>query len=91
MLIEIRSTEGTLSGMTKVSRYPSPQRAGGRYLPYPDIEHFPKCKISTSDKILTIGSCFARNTVGLHLMRLVLDENPKHPYAQKFYEQYSKA
>ena len=34
---------------------------GARYLPYPDVQHIPKFKISRSDKILTIGSCFARN------------------------------
>lgn len=61
MPIEIRSAEDAFSGMTKVSRFPSPQRDGGRYRPYPDIEHIPKFKIAASDKILTIGSCFARN------------------------------
>lgn len=61
MPIEIRSAEDAFSGMTKVSRYPSPQRDGNRYLPHPDVAHTPKFKISASDKIMTIGSCFARN------------------------------
>lgn len=47
--------------MTKVSRFPAPEMDGARYLPYPDVQHIPKFKISRSDKILTIGSCFARN------------------------------
>lgn len=61
MPIEIRSAEDAFSGMTKASRYPSPQRDGSRYLPHPDVQHIPKFKISSSDKIMTIGSCFARN------------------------------
>lgn len=61
MSIEIRSAEEAFSGMTKVSRYPSPVRDGARYLPHPDVQHIPKFKIAASDKIMTIGSCFARN------------------------------
>ena len=61
MPIEIRPAEAAFAGLTKVSRYPSPDRDGARYLPYPDVQHSPKFTISRSDKILTIGSCFARN------------------------------
>lgn len=61
MPIETRSAEEAFSGMTKVSRYPSPKRDGNRYLPHPDVQHIPKFKISATDKIMTIGSCFARN------------------------------
>lgn len=61
MPIEIRPAEEAFAGLSKVSRYPSPDRDGGRYLPFPDVQHTPKFKISRSDKILTIGSCFARN------------------------------
>lgn len=61
MPIEIRPAEEAFSGLTKVSRYPSPGRDGERYLPHPDVQHIPKFKINRDDKILTIGSCFARN------------------------------
>lgn len=61
MPIEIRSAEDAFSGMTKVARYPSPKRDPQRYVPHPDVNHEPAFSISPSDKILTIGSCFARN------------------------------
>lgn len=61
MPIEIRSAESAFSGIDSVSRYPSPDRDGGRYLPFPDVRHVPKFQIGKEDKILTIGSCFARN------------------------------
>ena len=61
MPIEIRPAEIAFSELTKVSRYPSPDRDGARYLPFPDIQHTPRFQIRRSDKILTIGSCFARN------------------------------
>lgn len=61
MPIEIRSAEAAFAGLTKVSRYPSPDRDGERYLPFPDVQHNPKFRINKEDKILTIGSCFARN------------------------------
>ena len=61
MPIEIRPAEIAFAGLTKVSRYPSPDRDGARYVPYPDVQHIPKFSINRSDKILTIGSCFARN------------------------------
>ena len=61
MPIEKRTAEDAFAGMTKVARYPSPNRDGHRYTPHPDVQHTPAFSISASDKILTIGSCFARN------------------------------
>lgn len=61
MPIEIRPAEVAFAELSKVSRYPSPDRDGARYLPYPDVQHTPTFQINRSDKILTIGSCFARN------------------------------
>lgn len=61
MPIEIRSAEDAYAGLNKMSRYPSPDRDGDRYKPHPDVQHLPKFSITRDHKILTIGSCFARN------------------------------
>jgi hypothetical protein len=47
--------------LKKISYYPRPEIDKHRLIPYPEILHQPKFKIKKTDKIFTIGSCFARN------------------------------
>lgn len=62
MPIEIVSGASALKSRSKLSKYPDPARDPERYIPYPTVGHTPQFSISATDKIFTIGSCFARNT-----------------------------
>lgn len=45
----------------QLRRYPSPERDGGRLYPLAAPSAKPSFQIDKSDKVFTIGSCFARN------------------------------
>ena len=62
MPIEIVAGKTVFKTRNKLAKYPDPARDPGRYIPYPTVGHSPHFSISATDKIFTIGSCFARNT-----------------------------
>lgn len=45
----------------ELRRYPSPERDGGRLYPLASPSGKPSFRIKDTDKVFTIGSCFARN------------------------------
>ncbi len=62
MPIEIVGADTVFNQRNKAAKYPSPDRDPERYTPYPTVSHKAAFEIKSTDKIFTIGSCFARNT-----------------------------
>ncbi|KAA3503670.1 GSCFA domain-containing protein [Agrobacterium tumefaciens] len=62
MPIEVVEGKSVFKNRNKLAKYPDPLRDPERYIPYPSVGHTPRFSITASDKIFTIGSCFARNT-----------------------------
>jgi hypothetical protein len=61
MTIEKIKALDAYSSLESFSYYPKPEIDKQRLIPYPKISHQPKFKIKKTDKIFSIGSCFARN------------------------------
>lgn len=60
MPLEVISGSDALKARSAVSKYPDPNRDPERYIPYPTIAHEAPFRFDHTDRIFTIGSCFAR-------------------------------
>jgi GSCFA family len=94
MPIEVVTGSSVFKSRNKLAKYPDPSKDPERYIPYPTVGHQPSFQIKASDKIFTIGSCFARNTeralvaMGMPVLSALVegvtpDENITNKYTTK--------
>lgn len=81
-----------------IRRYPAPNRDGDRLYPLASPQAHPSFRMSTKDRVFTIGSCFARNVesalkeIGIEIVSDVPDLGPIGDalgYAANLFNKYS--